>query len=718
MINTTLEILTFPEGIPHDLKENQTNRVTLLSRRFSGCQLEVSIEENGHLRGQITTNETIEEVKLRGLPTHLNLKRTTQLLKQSYLKFQKGAIEVLPKGLGGGKKHTTGSATTLESNQAKTCEEEVLQIERASLSDIDSLIEAIVDEMAKRIIRKAVEELLKDDPKKNELVLTSNQIDTSDAQGLSVLPQINQTLDLEGFWLYAECAQALAVALQVNQSLQTLNLNKNNFYYAGAQALAVALQINQSLQILNFEDNNIMPEGAQAIGDALKVNHTLQTLSLSSNQIGDVGAKALGIALQVNQSIQKLELAGNEIGDAGAQALGAALQGNQSLQILNLAYNLISVEGAKVLAAGFQVNYTIQTLNLAENEIGTAGAQALGKALQVNHTLQVLDLCNNQIGDEGAQALGAALQVNQWLQRLNLARNQISAMGAQALGIALQINQSLQSLRLEYNQIGDASAQTLKDALQVNHTLQSLCLFGNQIGNESAQALIAALQLNHTLQVLIVEDSQISDAGTKKQIYTLTWANKQIATLFQQKIKEVQMFLQSHENDEGIPLQNLPQLQELLQKWYTDSKNIISSLEKILIESGRKNLNDRYRKKLEGIITDLTNRLHDLCLESFEKKVVALSNEYVMGKEPSEECNVDLGYALYETWLTFLGSDCPDWVEDHIQSLIPFSVLLDIAEGGGKQDITDLTDAHLLFQRVLSFSNESKDLPYSLTTHS
>ena len=282
----------------------------------------------------------------------------------------------------------------------------------------------------------------------------------------------------------------------------------------------------------------------------------------------------------------------------------------------------------------------------------------------------------------------------------------------------LYLSKWLPLLYLDSNQIGAAGSQVLGTALQVNQTLQALGLFENQIGNTDAQALIAALQINHTLQLLNVEVSQIDDAGTKKQVYALPQANKQIAIRFQRQIKEVQKFLQSHENNEGILLQNLPQLQELLQKWHTDSKNIISSLEKILIESGRTNLNDRYRKKLEEIITDLTNRLHNLWLESFERKVVALSNKYVMGKDASEERNVDLGYALYETWLTFLDSDCPNWVEDHIQSLIPFGVLLDIAQGGKKKDVIDLTNAHLLFERVLSFKNKSKDSLFSLTNQS
>ena len=447
MMNTT-KILPSPQKIPHDLIESQTNRVTLLRRRFSRCQLEVSIEKNGHLRGWVTSGET-REVKLKGLPAYLNLKQATQLLNQSYLKFQKEAITALPKGLGGGMKHSRPSAA-FGSNKAETCEEEALQ-----------LVEAIP---YYKEIREAVEEFLKNDPEK---------------------------------------------------------------------------------KVLNIR--------------------------------------------------------GCKIGDAGAQALGTALRVNQSLQSLNLEFA----------------------------QIGAAGAKALGAALQVNQLLQILNLWYNQIGEVGVQALVDALQVNQSIQELTLYENQI-----------------------DYTEIAE-------------------------------------------MDILLEE-------------------NIQIASAFRKQVKEVKKFLKLHENDKGILWKHLPQLQVLLQKWHSDSQNIIPSIEESFKQSRKTDLNDRYREKLAAIITDFTNRLHELWLEAFEKKIVVLSNEYVMGKESSQERNVDLGRALYETWLTFLGSGCPNWLEHHLQSLLPFGVLLDIAEGGDKQDISELKDPHLLFQRVLLFRNGSKDSLFSL----
>ena len=728
MINTTLEI-------PYNLKEKQVNRVTLLRRRFSEYQLDISIEENGRLRGWITTTETTE-VTLKGLPAYLNLKRAIQLLNQSYLKFQKEAIEVLPKGLGGGPKQSRPSSA-LESNKEETCKKEALQ-----------LVEIILDDEERRVVREAVEGLLENNPEKKGLNLSKKQIGVVGAQALGVVLQVNQSLqslnlgsnkigDVGAYALVAALqtnqtlqslnleynriasagAQALKAALQVNQSIQSLNLHGNQLRNGGAQALGTALQVNQSLQILDLSFNDIGVVGAQALGTALQVNQSIQVLNLEWNKIGNAGAQALKTALQVNQSIQSLNLGWNNIGDAGTQALGTALQVNQSIQVLDLGSNQIGDPGAQALGAALQVNQSIQELHISDNQIGKTGAQALGAALQVNQSIQMLYLWTNKIGDVGAQALGAALQVNQSIQVLHISDNEIGDAGAQALGATLQGNQSIQVLNLSSNNIGDVGAQALSAALQVNQSIRSLYLRNNQIGTNGLQALETALQVNDTLQALIINPNNTDAKETiiEKRIETLLRANKRMAILFQQQITQVQSFLQSHKNTDSILLEHLPRLKELLSKWYSDSNNLIPSLEKILIRSGRMKLNDRYKDKLKEIITDLTNRLYELWLELFERKVAALSNEYVMGKESSKTRNIDLGYALYEAWLTFVGSDCPNWLEDHLQSLLPFGVLLDIAEGGEKKDVSDLTNARSLFERVLSFNNESRDSLFSLT---
>jgi hypothetical protein len=48
--------------------------------------------------------------------------------------------------------------------------------------------------------------------------------------------------------------------------------------------------------------NSIGAGGAKAVAEALKVNSTLQTIYLYSNIIGDEGAKAIAEALKVNSN--------------------------------------------------------------------------------------------------------------------------------------------------------------------------------------------------------------------------------------------------------------------------------------------------------------------------------------------------------------------------------------------------------------------------------
>ena len=495
-------------NIPHKLKESQANRVTLLRRRFSEYQLEISREASGRLRGWVIAHET-REVRLKGLPVYLTLQRATQLLEQSYLKLHKETIEILPKGVGGGMNYSRPSSD-IESEETEMNKEGILPVLKPSESDINLLVEAISDEQEREHIRKAVKILCENDPEKKKLDLENKFI-------FSQYTKINNA-----------GAQALAAALQVNQSIQSLNLHGNQIGDAGARALGAALQVNQTIQSLNLELNQIGSTGAQALGTALKVNQSLQSLNLKLNYIGSckrptfihsffsiqskasrwaasgevtskqaraAGIQTIATALKVNQAIQSLDLTQNQIGDVDAQALATALQVNQSLQKLNLAFNQIGSVGVQALVTALKVNQSLQKLNLAGTKIGIAGVQAIGAALQVNQSLQKLSLSYNYIGVVGTQVLAATLQVNHTILSLNLMRNQIGDAGTQALSTALQINQSIQLLNLSDNQVGDIGAQAIAATLHVNQSIQELNLERNKIGDAGAQAL-GRVQLN------------------------------------------------------------------------------------------------------------------------------------------------------------------------------------------------------------------------------
>jgi len=91
----------------------------------------------------------------------------------------------------------------------------------------------------------------------------------------------------------------IAEALDINQSLTTLNLDHNPISDEGAKLIAEALKSNQSLTTLNLSDNSIGDKGAQFIAEALKINQSLTALYLTVSIIHDDIASLRDIAVQL-----------------------------------------------------------------------------------------------------------------------------------------------------------------------------------------------------------------------------------------------------------------------------------------------------------------------------------------------------------------------------------------------------------------------------------
>jgi hypothetical protein len=180
-------------------------------------------------------------------------------------------------------------------------------------------------------------------------------------------------------------AQAIAIALETNNTMEEIILSENNIGDIGAQAIATALETNKTLRMLNLEGNNIGDIGAQAIATALLINNTLRTLNLEGNHIGHVGAQALATVLLKNpiprRNLHELNLSTNNIGDIGAQAIATALETNKTLHLLTLAGNNIGDIGAQAIATALLTNDALYELDLSQNHIGDVGSQALTKSL-------------------------------------------------------------------------------------------------------------------------------------------------------------------------------------------------------------------------------------------------------------------------------------------------------------------------------------------------
>ena len=310
-------------------------------------------------------------------------------------------------------------------------------------------------------------------------------------------------LDLSAFEVfYNSFATTLSLALTVNTTVTTLNLQKTCLYSEGADSISEGLRKNNSLTTLYLSSNSIGDKGADSLSEALAVNNSLSSLHLSSNSISDEGATFLSRALKDNTTLRTLNLSDNSIEDDGASSLSEALKFNTSLTTLDLSDNSIEYDGANSLSEALTVNSSLTTLNLSGNPIGIEGATALSTTLRRNTSLSTLDLSGSSIRDEGTDILFQAMRVNTSLASLRLSFNSIGDIGAKFISQALLDNTSLTTLYLNNNSIGDEGATSLSESLRGNTSLATLDLCSNFIGDEGASSLSRAHTVNTSLTLL------------------------------------------------------------------------------------------------------------------------------------------------------------------------------------------------------------------------
>ena len=86
-------------------------------------------------------------------------------------------------------------------------------------------------------------------------------------------------------------------------------------------------------------------EGAQALASALEFNDSLRALRLPHNAAGGVGAAALAEALKFNETLEELDLFNNKIADEGMRHLGDALTRGAAPAIKEVGWSGLQIDG-------------------------------------------------------------------------------------------------------------------------------------------------------------------------------------------------------------------------------------------------------------------------------------------------------------------------------------------------------------------------------------
>ena len=250
--------------------------------------------------------------------------------------------------------------------------------------------------------------------------------------------------DEEGKMLYLKWCEKLRVP-PVSQILKFLNgrsipINHYGICPRGLYALAQALRVNTTVETISLSHNNItaFSGGLTSFFEILSGNRTLKRINLSGNRIGENGCKALSSFLSEPTCVLKeVNLSNNKLNDRNIKCILEALAKNDRLEILDLSRNCLTGKCSGSLH-DFLVrnNTTLRALDLSWNTLKAKGSERIATALTQDATLRRLDLSWNGIQDEGVLLFCDQIgQMN--IEELGLVGNGITDEGFLAILEAL-----------------------------------------------------------------------------------------------------------------------------------------------------------------------------------------------------------------------------------------------------------------------------------------
>lgn len=243
----------------------------------------------------------------------------------------------------------------------------------------------------------------------------------------------------------------------------------------GCIALAAALRVNTSVNSLILVGNYITPEGGMALAKAVLEARSVNALDLSVNQLGaiDVNSSSAGLRgghvvnelLASTSPISSLSLRENGLTDGDITLFSEVLADNVMLIELDLSYNKIGYLGAVELGRVIARNGDIHNINLEWNRIPTTGSlQILSEGFLHNNTIKTFNLSACGLDDTCAQLLNKIMSENA-IEEIIIAHNRLTAAGGESLAKGIVGASSLTKLVVDGNPLMDTGCQAILNAV-------------------------------------------------------------------------------------------------------------------------------------------------------------------------------------------------------------------------------------------------------------
>lgn len=425
-------------------------------------------------------------------------------------------------------------------------------------------------------------------------------------------------------------------------------IDRNRIGTDGCRALALLLDVNQTISNLNVSMCGITVDGCTFLGEVLATNRSLMSLDLSGNRFGTAGACALFRKDGSMGALETLILARNGIGDAATVSICKQLELSKTIRALDLSNNDLGKEFLERLYNALSNGVKLERLGLAGNKLGPESVDNIRTLLKSIQTIKFFDISKNLFKDKGLIQIAEALSQNSTLVSLDLADTGMYDVSAKEFAKVLATHPSLQRLYLDENTITDEAGVPLAKALESNKVLSILSLSNNELRDRTCDALLKALTVNYSIVELNIayndfsarayanlctaidkhqrfQNSNISEVANRH----ISWLKEKEAKLFQCRadIKDKQMAVEAAEGKRVLKLEELENLKVSKAKQIADAEAVLDDLEKQRQEK------EMFRRERYGEFNTLKHNLERRQAKAeFEYQTVSAKRQQLQGQ--------------------------------------------------------------------------------------
>jgi len=149
---------------------------------------------------------------------------------------------------------------------------------------------------------------------------------------------------LAGIKLGSIRCRILNTACDKNTTLRHLHLSRKGITDEDGIEIAKMLKVNNYIQKVELEGNFLKANAAKALAEALKINKTIRVLDLEGNYLTDDNMDKSGVielanALKINRTLLELNLANNHLLSECGDALIQALEVNTKIISIDITFN-------------------------------------------------------------------------------------------------------------------------------------------------------------------------------------------------------------------------------------------------------------------------------------------------------------------------------------------------------------------------------------------